>query len=62
MDGQKTPSLHQLWKDNRASLNYYTPWGVIVFGGGGFSVLALFSLAVGVAQTDASFRALAGSS
>jgi hypothetical protein len=59
MDGQKPRGFCQLWKDNRDSLNYYTFWGVIVFGG--LSVmLALFSLAVSVAQTVASFKALAG--
>jgi hypothetical protein len=57
MDSQKPRGLHQLWKDNRDSLNYYTFWGVIIFGL--LSVfLAFFSLAVSVAQTVASFRAL----
>jgi hypothetical protein len=59
MDEQKPRGFRQLWKDNRDSLNYYTFWGVIVFGG--LSVLlALFSLAVSVAQTVASFRELDG--
>jgi hypothetical protein len=57
MDSQKPRGLRQLWKDNRDSLNYYTFWGVIIFGL--LSVFfALFSLAVSVAQTVASFRAL----
>jgi hypothetical protein len=57
MGSQKPRGLRQLWKDNRDSLNYYTFWGVIVFGL--LSVfLAFFSLAVSVAQTVASFRAL----
>jgi hypothetical protein len=60
MDGQKPRGFRQLWKDNRDSLNYYTFWGVIVFGGLSV-ILALFSLAVSIAQTVASFRALAGS-
>jgi hypothetical protein len=57
MDSQKPRGLRQLWKDNRDSLNYYTFWGVIIFGL--LSVfLTFFSLAVSVAQTIASFRAL----
>jgi hypothetical protein len=61
MDTQKPRGLRQLWKDNRDSLNYFTFWGVIIFGV--LSVfLALFSLAVGIAQTVASFKALALSS
>lgn len=59
MDSQKPMGLRQLWKDNRDSLNYYTFWGVIIFGG--LSVfLAFASLAVGIAQTYASFKSLAG--
>jgi hypothetical protein len=57
MDSQKPRGFRQLWHDKRDSLNYYTFWGVIIFGG--VSVfLAFFSLAVSVAQTVASFRAL----
>jgi hypothetical protein len=57
MGSQKPRGLRQLWKDNRDSLNYYTFWGVIIFGL--LSVfLGFFSLAVSVAQTIASFRAL----
>jgi hypothetical protein len=57
MDSQKPRGIRQLWHDNRDSLNYYTFWGVIIFGG--LSVfLALFSLAVGIAQAVASFQAL----
>ena len=55
MDSQKPHSLRQLWKDNRDSINYYTFWGVIIFGS--LSVaLSLFSLAVSIAQTVAAFR------
>jgi len=57
MDSQKPRGFRQLWKDNRDSLNYYTFWGVIVFGT--LSVfLAFFSLAVSIVQTVVSFRAL----
>lgn len=57
MDSQKPLTLWQLWKDKRDTLNYYTFWGVIFFGG--LSVfLALFSLAVSIAQAVASFKAL----
>ena len=57
MGNQKPRGFRQLWHDKRDSLNYYTFWGVIIFGG--ISVfLAFFSLAVSVAQTVASFRAL----
>jgi hypothetical protein len=57
MSSQKPRGVVQLWKDNRDSINYYTFWGVIIFGG--LSVfLAFLSLAVSVAQTVASFRAL----
>ncbi len=57
MDNQKPRGFRQLWYDKRDSLNYYTFWGVIVFGS--VSVfLAMFSLAVSMSQTIASFRAL----
>ena len=57
MDTQKPQGLRQLWKDKRDTLSYYTFWGVIIIGG--MSVfLALFSLAVSIAQMVASFRAL----
>jgi hypothetical protein len=57
MDTQKPQGFRQLWRDKRDTLNYYTFWGVIIFGG--LSVfLALVSLAVSIAQTVASFRAL----
>ncbi|PMD34321.1 hypothetical protein L207DRAFT_588921 [Hyaloscypha variabilis F] len=59
MDSQKPRGLRQLWKDNRDSLNYYTFWGVIIFGVLSV-VLAMFSLAVSVAQTVAAFRSLNG--
>jgi hypothetical protein len=60
MDEQKPRGLRRLWKDNRDSLNYYTFWGVIIFGGLRV-LLALFSLAVSIAQTVVSFRVLEGS-
>lgn len=57
MDSQKPRGFRQLWKDKRDTLNYYTFWGVIIFGS--LSIfLAFFSLAVSVAQTVASFKAL----
>jgi hypothetical protein len=56
-----SPAIRQLWRDNRDSSNYYTFWLVVAFGL--LSVtLAMFSLAVSVAQTWASFRALDQSS
>ncbi|KFZ14757.1 hypothetical protein V501_03064 [Pseudogymnoascus sp. VKM F-4519 (FW-2642)] len=61
MDDQKPRGIRQLWRDNRDSSNYYTFWLVLAFGL--LSVtLAMFSLAVSVAQTWASFRALDQSS
>jgi len=59
MDNQKPRGLRQLWRDNRDSLNYYTFWGVIIFGVLSV-ILAMFSLAVSVAQTVAAFRSLEG--
>ncbi|TGO12169.1 hypothetical protein BTUL_0093g00170 [Botrytis tulipae] len=57
MDKQKRRGLRQLWMDSRDSFNYYTFWGVIIFGT--VSVfLAMASLAVSIAQTYASFKAL----
>ena len=57
MDSQKPRGIRQLWRDKRDTLNYYTFWGVIIFGS--LSIfLAFFSLAVSVAQTVASFKAL----
>ncbi len=57
MDSSKPQGLRQLFRDNRDILTYYTFWGVIVFGT--LSVmLAVFSLAVSVAQTVAGYRAL----
>ncbi|KAH7400441.1 hypothetical protein BKA64DRAFT_708120 [Cadophora sp. MPI-SDFR-AT-0126] len=57
MDSQKPRGIRQLWKDKRDTLNYYTFWGVIIFGS--LSIfLAFFSLAVSIAQTVASFKAL----
>jgi len=57
MDKKKPRGLIQLWKDNRDSLNYYTFWGVIIFGIAGV-VLASLSLVAGVVQTWASVKAL----
>ncbi|KAK0108664.1 stretch-activated cation channel mid1 [Cadophora gregata] len=57
MDSQKPRGIRQLWKDKRDTLNYYTFWAVIIFGS--LSIfLAFFSLAVSIAQTVASFKAL----
>ena len=57
MDSCRPTGLRQLWRDKRDTLNYYTFWGVIIFG---FTsvLLALLSLAVSTAQTVASFKAL----
>ncbi|KAK0942230.1 hypothetical protein LTR29_006161 [Friedmanniomyces endolithicus] len=57
MDKKKPRGLIQLWKDNRDSLNYYTFWGVIIFGLTSV-VLASLSLITGVVQTWASVKAL----
>lgn len=58
MDTVRPRGFRQLWKDNRNSLSYWTFWCVIWFGV--ITVLlTLFALAVGIAQTIASFRALA---
>lgn len=57
MDSIKPYGLHQLLRDNRDSLTYYTFWGVIVFGTLSV-VVALFALGISVAQTVASFKAL----
>ncbi|KAF7932690.1 uncharacterized protein EAE98_003989 [Botrytis deweyae] len=57
MDKQKPRGFRQLWRDSRDSFNYYTFWGVIIFGA--VSVfLAMASLAVSIAQTYASFKSL----
>jgi hypothetical protein len=57
MDTQKPRTFRQMWKDKRDTSNYFTFWAVIVFGGLGV-LLAFLSLAVSVAQTVASFKAL----
>lgn len=57
MDQQKPHGLRQLLRDSRDALNYYTFMGVIIFGSLSI-LLALASLAVGIAQTYASFKAL----
>ena len=61
MDSCRPTGFRQLWRDKRDSLNYYTFWGVIIFG---FTsvLLALLSLAVSTAQTVASFKALESTS
>ncbi|KAF5869760.1 uncharacterized protein Bfra_010960 [Botrytis fragariae] len=56
-DKQKPRGFRQLWRDSRDSFNYYTFWGVIIFGA--VSVfLAMASLAVSIAQTYASLKSL----
>ena len=57
MDSIKPQGIHQLLRDNRDSLTYYTFWGVIVFGTLSV-VIAVFGLGISAAQTVASFRAL----
>ena len=57
MDSCRPTGIRGLWRDNRDSLNYYTFWGVIIFGLASV-LLALLSLAVSTAQTVASFKAL----
>jgi hypothetical protein len=57
MDTQKPRTFRQMWKDKRDTSNYFTFWAVMIFGS--LSVLlALLSLAVSIAQTVASFKAL----
>jgi hypothetical protein len=57
MDTQKPRNFRQMWKDKRDTSNYFTFWAVMIFGS--LSVLlALLSLAVSIAQTVASFKAL----
>jgi hypothetical protein len=57
MGSQKLRTFSHLWKDKRDTLRYYTFWGVIFFGS--LSVIvAIISLAVSIAQTVASFKAL----
>ena len=57
MDMQKPSGLRALWRDKRDSGQWYTFWLVSIIGGIGI-LLALASLAVSIAQTVASFRAL----
>lgn len=57
MDSCNPTGLRALWRDKRNTLNYYTFWGVIVFGTLSV-VLAIFSLGVSAAQTYATFKAL----
>ena len=57
MDSCNPTGLRTLWLDKRNSANYYTFWGVIIFGT--LSVfLALFSLVVSIVQTIAAYKAL----
>lgn len=58
MDNTKPRGIRQLWKDNRDTLNYFTFWAVVIFSIV-ILVLTLLSLAVGIAQTVASFKSLA---
>jgi hypothetical protein len=57
MDTQKPRTFRQIWKDKRDTLNYFTFWAVMIFGGLGV-LLAFLSLAVSIALTVASFKAL----
>ncbi|TGO46610.1 hypothetical protein BOTNAR_0576g00060 [Botryotinia narcissicola] len=57
MDSQKPRGFRQLWRDKRDALNYYTSWGVIIFGASTL-FLAIVSLAVSAAQAVAAFKAL----
>ncbi|THV44763.1 hypothetical protein BGAL_0583g00050 [Botrytis galanthina] len=57
MDSQKPRGFRQLWRDKRDALNYYTFWGVIIFGASTL-FLAIVSLAVSAAQAVAAFKAL----
>ncbi|KAF7939821.1 hypothetical protein EAE99_001626 [Botrytis elliptica] len=57
MDRQKPRGFRQLWRDSRDSFNYYTFWGVIIFGVVSI-FLAMASLAVSISQTYASFKSL----
>ena len=57
MNQRKARSLHDLWRDKRDTLSWYTFWAVIIVGGVGL-ILTLASLSVSSAQTAAAFRAL----
>jgi hypothetical protein len=57
MDMQKPSGLRALWRDKRDSGQWYTFWLVSILGGISI-LLALASLAVSIAQTVGTFRAL----
>ena len=57
LDNQKPSGWYQMWKDKRDKVQYVTFWAVLVFGTVGI-VLALASLAVGIAQAAAAFQAV----
>ena len=57
MNAREPRGLRELWRDNRDSLNYYTFWGVIIFGACTV-FLAVISVAISSAQTVAAFKAL----
>lgn len=57
MNTQKPRTFRQMWKDKLDALNYFTFWAVMIFGGLGV-LLTVLSLAVSIAQTVASFKAL----
>jgi hypothetical protein len=61
MDSQKPGGLRGLWYDKRDSGAWFTFWAVLWIGGISL-LLAFCSLAVSVAQTVATFKALPGSS
>jgi hypothetical protein len=57
MKSKKPSTLRGLWRDKRDSLQWYTLWVVIIFGGVSI-LLGLFGLALTAAQTAATFQQL----
>lgn len=57
MDNCKPKSFRDLYRDKRDTLNYYTFWGVIIFGVSSV-LLGFFSLGVSAAQTVAAWKAI----
>jgi hypothetical protein len=57
MEKQKPKGFMALWRDQRDSNTWYTFWAAVIFGVTAL-VLAAASLAVGAAQTWATFRGL----
>ena len=57
MKSKKPSTLRGLWRDRRDSLQWYTLWVVIIFGGLSL-LIALFGLAMTAAQTVATFQQL----